>query len=230
MADDVASGVYWHLSSLPDVLGVTGSFPAEEPDNSSVPWTFVRNVYTRMGDVSIVKGSQAVALVCCYMGQGRSRLETSTVRFQRPKIDIWVDPLRDVMGNVTNPPETEHRGLNVYSVLDSHLHRVATDQMTQQWGDLITVGSTRMSEPVWYQVPDGDGPDPWRALLQRRHLRQLRSRHSGRQRGIRLRRGRRRVTVVTVVTERETDEDYLGKSSRPYFNFSYRSSTACLSG
>ncbi len=144
MADDVASGVYWHLSSLPDALGVTGSFPAEEPDNS------------------IVTGSQAVALVCCYMGQGRSPLETSTVRFQRLTIDIWVDPLRDVMGNVTNPSETEHRGLNVYSVLDSHLHRVATDQMTQLWGDLITVGSTRMSEPVWYQVPDGDGPDPWR--------------------------------------------------------------------
>ena len=142
MAVDVASGVYWHLSSLPDVLGVTGSFPAEEPDNSSVPWTVVRNVYTRMEDVSIVKGSQAVALVCCYMGQGRSPLETSTVRFQRLKIDIWVDPLRDVMGNVTNPSETEHRGLNVYSVLDSRLHRVATDQMTQLWGDLITVAAT----------------------------------------------------------------------------------------
>jgi hypothetical protein len=48
-----------------------------------VPWIFVRNVYTRMEDVSIVKGSQAVALVCCYMGQGGSPLETSTVRFQR---------------------------------------------------------------------------------------------------------------------------------------------------
>jgi hypothetical protein len=148
MADDVASGVYWHLSSLPDVLAVTGSFPADEPDNSSVPWIFVRNVYTRMEDVSIVMGSQAAALVCRYMGQGGSPLETSTVRFQRLEIDIWVDPLRDVMGNVTNPSETEHRGLNVYSVLDSHLHRVATDQMTQQWGDLITVSSTRMSEPV----------------------------------------------------------------------------------
>lgn len=226
MADDVASGVYWHLSSLPDVLGVTGSFPLEEPDNSSVPWTFVRNVYTRMEDVSIVKGSQAVALVC-YMGQGRSPLETSTVRFQRLTIDIWVDPLRDVMGNVTNPSETEHHGLNVYSVLDSHLHRVATDQMTQLWGDLITVSSTRMSEPVWYQVPDGDGPDPWRVLLQRRHLRQLRSRHF---RSAAVNPAPAGTPRVTVVTERETDEDYLGKSSRPYFNFSYRSSTACLSG
>jgi hypothetical protein len=37
------------------------------------------------------------------------------------------------------------------------MHRVATDQMTPQWGDLITIGSTRMSEPVWYPVPDGDG-------------------------------------------------------------------------
>jgi hypothetical protein len=82
-----------------------------------------------MEDVSIVKGSQAVVLVCCYMCQGGSPLETSAVRFQR----------------LVNPA------------------------------------------PV----------------------------------------GRRRVTVVT---ERETDEDYLGKSSRAYFNFSCRSSTACLSG
>jgi hypothetical protein len=113
MADDEASGVYWHLSSLPDVLAVTDSVPADEPDNSSVPWIFVRNVHTRMEDVSIVKGSQAVALVCRYMGQGGWPLETSTVRFHRLEIDIWVDPLRGVMGNVTNPSETEHRGLNV---------------------------------------------------------------------------------------------------------------------
>jgi hypothetical protein len=113
MADDEASGVYWHLSSLPDVLAETDSFPADEPDNSTVPRIFVRNVYTRMEGVSIVKGSQAVALVCRYMGQGGWPLETSTVRFQRLEIDIWVDPLRGVMGNVTNPSETEHRGLNV---------------------------------------------------------------------------------------------------------------------
>jgi hypothetical protein len=29
--------------------------------------------------------------------------------------------------------------------------------MTPQWGDLITVCSSRMSEPVWCPVPDGDG-------------------------------------------------------------------------
>lgn len=57
MADDEASRVYWHLSSLPDVVAVTDSFPADKPDNSSVPWIFVRNVYTRMEDVSIVKDS-----------------------------------------------------------------------------------------------------------------------------------------------------------------------------
>jgi hypothetical protein len=157
MADDVASGVYYYLSSLPDVLSVIGSFPADDPDNAGVPWIFVRNVYTRMEDVSIVKGSQAVALVLCYMGQSASPLDMSTVRFQRLEVDIWVDPLRDSMGNVTRPSETEGRGLDVYAVVDSHLHRVATDQMTQQWGDLITTGSVRLTEPVWYAVPDGDG-------------------------------------------------------------------------
>jgi hypothetical protein len=34
MADDEASGVYWHLSSLSDVPAVTASFPADEPDPS----------------------------------------------------------------------------------------------------------------------------------------------------------------------------------------------------
>jgi hypothetical protein len=155
--DDVASGVYYYLTSLPDVLAVTGSFPADDQDNANVPWIFVRNVYTRMEDMSIVKGSQAVALVCCYMGQASSPLDSSTVRFQRLELDIWVDPLRDSMGNITSPAETESRGLGVFGLLDSHLHRVNTDQMTETWGDLITVGSLRMTEPVWYEVPDGDG-------------------------------------------------------------------------
>jgi len=81
MADDVASGVYWHLSSLPDMLAVTRSFPADEPDNSGVPWIFVRNVHTRMEDVSIVKGSQAVVLVCCYVS---GRLSAGDLHRQVP--------------------------------------------------------------------------------------------------------------------------------------------------
>jgi hypothetical protein len=157
VADDVASGAYSYLSGLSDVLAVVGAFPADDPDNAGVPWIFVRNVYTRMEDASIVKGSQAVSLVCCFMGSSSPPVNSSTVRFQRLEVDIWVDPLRDSMGNVTSPSETELRGNYVFSVIDSHLHRVATDQNTVQWGDLITVASTRMSEPVWYPVPDGDG-------------------------------------------------------------------------
>ena len=155
--DDVASGVYYYLNGLSDVLDVIGSFPADDPDNAGVPWIFVRNVYTRMEDVSIVKGSQAVALVCCYMGQGSAASDSSTAFFQRLEVDIWVDPLRDAMGNVTSPSETENRGLQVFQVIDSHLHRVSADENVQQWGDLITVSSTRMAAPVWYAVPDGDG-------------------------------------------------------------------------
>lgn len=157
MADDVASGVWWYLTSLPDVLAAVGSFPADDPDNANVPWIFVRNQLARMEDMSVVKGSQAVSLVCINMGQSSTPSPSFSARFQRLEVDIWVDPLRDAMGNVTNPSETEGRGNSVFGIIDSHLHRVATDQNTQQWGDLITVASIRMTEPVWYVVPDGDG-------------------------------------------------------------------------
>jgi hypothetical protein len=157
MADDVASGAYWFLTSQSDVTAVVGAFPADDPDNAGVPWIFVRNVATRLETASIIKGTQAVALVCCFMGQAATPNASSTARSQRLEVDIWVDPLRDSMGNVTNPSETESRGLNVFSVIDSHLHRVATDQNTVVWGNLVTTGSTRMTEPVWYPVPDGDG-------------------------------------------------------------------------
>jgi hypothetical protein len=155
--DDVASGAYWFLSNQPDVLAVVGSFPADDPDNGGLPWIFVRNVYTRMEDSSIVKHSQAVSLVCCYMGQAAPPVPMSSARQVRLEVDIWVDPLRDALGNVTNPSETENRGLMVFSVIDAHLHRVATDQNTVMWGDLVTVSAVRMTEPVWYPVPDGDG-------------------------------------------------------------------------
>ena len=157
MPDDVASGAYTFLSGLPDVQAVVGSFPADDPDNPGVLWIFVRQLYTRMEAMSIVKGTQAVALVLMSAGQSATPLDYSTVRGQRLEVDIWVDPLRDSYGNITNPSETEGRGKNVFSVLDSHLHRAAFEQRSLMWGDLVTTGSTRMTEPQWYPVPDGDG-------------------------------------------------------------------------
>ncbi len=155
--DDVASGAYTFLSGLPDVRAVVGAYPADDPDNPGILWIFVRNIYTRMEDISIIKGTQAVALVCCNMGQSTSPLDYSTVRWKRLEVDIWVDPLRDTMGNVTNPSETEARGEAVFTILDSHLHRANANEKSQAWGDLITVNSIRMTEPQWYLVPDGDG-------------------------------------------------------------------------
>lgn len=157
MPDDVAKGSYWFIAGQPDVVALIGAFPADDPDNAGIPWIFVRNVFTRMEDISTVKGSQAVALVLSNAGQSSSPLDYSTVRFQRLEVDIWVDPLRDALGNVTNPSETEGRGLDIFAAIDSHLHRAAANEKTQQWGDLITVSSSRMTEPVWYPVPDGDG-------------------------------------------------------------------------
>jgi len=157
MPDDVGSGSYYYISSLPDVLALIGSFPADDPDNAGIPWVFTRNLYTRMEAQSIVKGSQAVALVCINAGQSSSPLDYSTVRWQRLEIDLWIDPLRDQYGNITSPSETEGRGDDVFKALDSHLHRASSGDKTEVWGDLITVNSIRMTAPVWYPVPSGDG-------------------------------------------------------------------------
>jgi hypothetical protein len=147
MPDDVGSGSYWYVSSLPDVLALVGSFPADDPDNAGIPWVFTRNLYTRMEAQSIVKGSQAVALVCINAGQSSSPLDYSTVRWQRLEIDLWIDPLRDQYGNITSPSETEGRGDDVFKALDSHLHRASSGDKTEVWGDLITVNSIRMTAP-----------------------------------------------------------------------------------
>jgi hypothetical protein len=155
--DNVGGGAYHYLITLPDVLGLIGSFPADDPDNPSVPWVFVHNLYTRMEAQSIVKGTQAVALVCINMGLGSAVLDYSTSRWQKLEIDIWVDPLRDSLGNVTEPSETYHRGLDIFAVLDSHLHRASSGDKTQVWGNLVTINGIRSTEPVSYPVPDGDG-------------------------------------------------------------------------
>lgn len=155
--DDVASGAYQFLSAQPDVVAVAGSFPADDPDNAGIPWIFVRNLATRLEDVSIVKGSRAVALVCVNMGMSVPPTPNSTARCQRLEVDIWVDPLRDSLGNVSSPSETQNRGDRVFTVIDSHLHRTGAPDNTQLWGDLVTAYSSRMTEPVWYPVPDGDG-------------------------------------------------------------------------
>lgn len=157
MATEVSGGAYHYLSSLPDVLELVGSFPDDDPDNSGVPWIFVHNLYTRMESQSIVKGSQAVALVCITAGLGSGVLDYSTVRWQKLELDIWVDPLRDQFGNITKPSETSHRGQNIFTVLDSHLHRAALQDKTQVWDTLVTINGIRLTEPVWYPVPDGDG-------------------------------------------------------------------------
>lgn len=155
--DDVSQGAYYYLTSLSDVLALIGSFPDDDPDNSGVPWVFVHNLYTRMEAQSIVQGSQAVAIVCVYAGSGSGVLDYSTNRWQRLEVDIWIDPLRDELGNVTDPSEAENRGLRIFTVLDSHLHRASSDDKTQMWGDLVTINGIRRTEPVGYLIPDGDG-------------------------------------------------------------------------
>jgi hypothetical protein len=155
--DDVSQGAYYFLSSLPDVTAMIGSFPDDDPDNPGVPWVFVHSLYTRMEAQSIAQGSQAVAIVCVYAGQGSGSLDYSTVRNQRLEVDLWIDPLRDQYGNITAPSETEARGLDVFSVLDSHLHRASSGDKTMLWGNLVTIGCERMTEPVAYPVADGDG-------------------------------------------------------------------------
>lgn len=143
--------------SFPDVVAAAGSFPADDPVNPGIPWIFQHNIYTRMEASSIVKGTQATALVVIYAGQFAVPSVSTTARNQRLELDIWVDPLRDAYGNVTDLNETEDRGNAVWALCDRHLHRAANDYGTILWGDLITTSCDRLSEPVWTPVPDGDG-------------------------------------------------------------------------
>lgn len=142
--DDIVQGAVKYLSAKPAVLAVLGTF-----EGSTVPYLFQRRMWAEM------EGSSSTACMIYSDGGWTSANNHNTLRFPRLSIEIWADPIRDSTNNVTDPGEVWRRIDHAYMVIDTFLHRAAGGE--QFWGTVRTVDCVRLTEPLTYEVPDGDG-------------------------------------------------------------------------
>jgi hypothetical protein len=152
--DDVASGAVKFLTKFADVTGLLGSFPLSDQiaANAGRPWLFADN---NQGVLATMEGSSAAAVVCGDYGGWDVPPMLGTLRFRRLRVDVWVDPLRDVNRSVTETSSlTTNRGLAVFAALQFHLQRTDNDAIF--WGDLCTVGCQLLTDIQFTPVPDGD--------------------------------------------------------------------------
>lgn len=137
--DDLIFGAAKYLTACSDVLAVLGS-------SSEGPYLFQHDLWAEM------EGSGSTAIVLRRAGSWSGGNPHNRLRFPRLAVDIWADPLRDV----NKPGEVHQRLETVYLTVDDRLHR-PTGQ-TQMWGDVRTIGCTRLGEPTEPEaVADGDG-------------------------------------------------------------------------
>lgn len=145
--DNVGSGAVQYLSGLSAITTLVGAF--QQAPNAGVPWIFDSDVYGEM------KGTQQAAIICSDYGPTASDVTQSSKQYRRLMVSVWVDPLRDTSGNITEgPARTKARGDVVYNQLRAVLHRI--DPGTQVWGDMVTFYCQELSGPQWMPVPDGD--------------------------------------------------------------------------
>ena len=87
------------------------------------------------------------------MGTYTTAPDLSTWEAFRFGVTLWVDPVRDSAGNVTESAiTTKTRGKAVFTQLNFHLHR--KDGATQQWGDMVTASSRLLAGPQWFSASD----------------------------------------------------------------------------
>ncbi len=156
--DDIASGAVKILSSLADVTAALGSFPANDPNTTlqGKPWIFKDDLLVVMEGQSVFYATLALAVVCSDAGGWGDPAALTTPRFNRLKLDIHVDSLRDSGHSITETSGApKQRGKALFTLINTHLHRTNPDM--QLWGDLRTVGCQLLTEPSFVPMPDGDG-------------------------------------------------------------------------
>jgi hypothetical protein len=102
-----------------------------------------------------IEGSQKTCVVLSNEGGWATPNLTNTLNFPRLTINIWADPMRDEQNMVTDPPEVMRRAYRTFKVFDRFLHRPGGEDV--MFGTLRIISSVRLTEPVIYMVPDGDG-------------------------------------------------------------------------
>lgn len=154
MPDDVATGCARYLAGFSDVTSLLGAFSVSDPNPGFAgrPWLFSDN---NQGVLKVMEGSSAAGIVLGDFGGWDAPVPMATMRFRRLRVDIWVDPLRDVTANVLETSSvTANRGMAVFKAVQFRLQR--TDPDAVLWGDLVTLGCQLLTDIQFLPVTDGD--------------------------------------------------------------------------
>lgn len=149
----MATGAQQWLAQFSDITSVLGSFPLNDPiaANQGKPFLFSGDLFI---DIRTYPGTTAAVLTD--YGGWTVPQPLNTWRFRRLRVDIYVDPLRDSAGNISESSSfTEKRGMDVFRVLQARLHRRDLD--TVLWGDMVTLQSQLLTEPQFFQMPQASG-------------------------------------------------------------------------
>lgn len=144
--DDIVSGAVKYLRAQPEIVAAVSTYVISGRPTAGVfqyrPW-------------AKIEGSQGTAAILTSEGGWTSPNLSNTLRFPRLTLNIWADPRRNDQNNVVDPGEVMRRAFATYRVFDKFLHRTGGPEV--MFGQLRVISSVRMTEPVTYFVPDGDG-------------------------------------------------------------------------
>lgn len=146
-ADDIVSGAVTYLRAQPDAIAAVSTF--------NISGKLVAGIFQYRTWVPM-EGSASTCVVLSNEGGWAAANTHNTLRFPRLTLNVWADPIRDNNpNNVSDPGEVMRRVFAVYRVFDAYLHRTAGSEV--MWGQLRVISSVRLTEPLIFAVPDGDG-------------------------------------------------------------------------
>ncbi len=145
--DDLVSGCAAYLLAQPEIVAAVSEYLIGGVLSAGIfqyrPW-------------AKIEGSSGTAIVLTADGGGWAAANMhNTLSFPRLTVNIWADPVRDGMRNVTDPGEVMRRAYAVQKIVDRFLHRTGGPEV--YFGTLRIISSVRLTEPFTYVVADGDG-------------------------------------------------------------------------
>lgn len=145
LGDDIVTGAVSYLRSQPELIAAVDAFNI---GGKLTPGIFHYKLWT------VMEGSQSTCVVISHDGGWAAPNLTNTLRFPRLVLTVWTDPLRDGNGNNIDPA-VRLRANACFETFDKYLHVVGGGEM--RWGTLRIIDCLRLTEPVFIDVPDGDG-------------------------------------------------------------------------
>jgi hypothetical protein len=140
--DDAVQGCQKYLAQFPKIVNMLGQ------GENGLPWLFNGDIYQNVASTS------KAALVVRDAGSWGAPEPQTTAEFPRIAIEIWTDPPRDALGNVSTPVHARTKAYRIYRQVDRILNR--TTSAVVVWGDLITFGCQRLGNPSYLQNTTDD--------------------------------------------------------------------------